>query len=73
VGPGPVLLLVYEGIENQSYVFTLSYLTGGDEFTLVDGDAEASKGKTLISKGFPPRWVLRRSRGHLLHLPRTGY
>jgi cyanophycinase-like exopeptidase len=54
VGPGPVLLLVYEGIENQSYVFTLSYLTEGDEFTLVDGDAEASKGKTLISKGFPP-------------------
>jgi cyanophycinase-like exopeptidase len=54
VGPGPVLLLVYEGIENQSYVFTLNYLTGGDEFTLVDGDAEASKGKTLISKGFPP-------------------
>jgi cyanophycinase-like exopeptidase len=54
VGPGPVLLLVYEGIENQSYVFTLNYLTEGDEFTLVDGDAEASKGKTLISKGFPP-------------------
>lgn len=54
IGPGPVLLLVYEGLENGRYVFTLSYLTDGDEFTLAGDYLRAAPGKTLLSRGSLP-------------------
>ena len=54
IGPGPVLLLVYEGLEDEKYVFSLSYLTDGDEFTLAGDHLRAAPGKTLLSKGLLP-------------------
>jgi len=54
IGPGPVLLLVYEGLEDGRYVFSLSYLTGGDEFTLAGDYLRAAPGKTLLSRGSLP-------------------
>jgi len=54
VGPGPVLLLVYEGLEDGKYVFSLSYLTDGDGFTLAGDYLRAAPGKTLLSKGHLP-------------------
>ena len=54
IGPGPVLLLVYEGLEDGRYVFSLSYLTGGDEFILTGDYLRAAPGKTLLSRGSLP-------------------
>ena len=54
IGPGPVLLLVYEGLEDGKYVFSLSYLTDGDGFTLAGDYLRAAPGKTLLSKGHLP-------------------
>lgn len=54
IGPGPVLLLVYEGLEGGKYVFSLSYLTDGDMFTLAGDYLRAAPGKTLLSRGSLP-------------------